>query len=134
MGDDPLRIATWNLNNRGPSVVRNLGALLSSLDVDLLLAQELNPNGAAQLLKAAGMTWLYTAFDAGAPLPPTQSGRRRVAAIAGRGAPLQRAGVLGRLPLPERMIYGTVATPRGTITLASYHAPPGVSWGVRKVI
>jgi hypothetical protein len=41
--------------------------------------------------------------------------------------------VLDDLPLPERMIYGTVVTPAGVVTLASYHAPPGVGWGIIKV-
>jgi hypothetical protein len=127
------RIATWNLNNRGPAVAHNLGALLKRFDVDLLLAQELHLASRETLVQSAGLTWIRTAFDAGAPVPRSGSGRRRVTAIAGHGAPPERVGALGHLPLPERMVYAAVATPIGQLMLASYHAPPGVSWGHVKV-
>jgi hypothetical protein len=127
------RVATWNLNNRGPAVAHNMGALLKRFDIDLLLAQELNLASSETLVQSAGMTWIRTAFDGGAPVPPSGSGRRRVTAIAGRSAPPERVGVPGQLPLPERMVYALIATPVGQLMLASYHAPPGVSWGQVKV-
>jgi hypothetical protein len=131
--DYRFRVATWNLNNRGSVAARSLGLLLASLEVDLLLAQELNKTAAPQVLDAAGLSWIRTAFDAGAPVPQGRPGRQRVTAIAGRGSPPTHVGVLDDLPLPERMIYGTVVTPAGVVTLASYHAPPGVGWGIIKV-
>jgi hypothetical protein len=133
MAGTGVRVATWNLNNRGPAVAPKLGALLRRFDVDLLLAQELHQRSKEPLVESAGLSWVRTAFDAGAPVPQGSPGRRRVTAIAGRGTPPELVGVLGHLALPERMVYGNVATPIGRLMLASYHAPPGVSWGVVKV-
>lgn len=133
MAEDRVRVATWNLYNRGPVAAQDLGALLKHCDVDLLLAQEFNQSSRDALAESAGFMWVRTAFDAGAPTEHIGSGRRRVTAIAGRGAPPDRVGVLGQLPLPERLVVGSVDTPIGQLMLASYHAPPGVSWGAIKV-
>ena len=133
MAGDRVRVATWNLNNRGPADAHNLGALLKRFDVDLLLAQELHQASREALLQSAGLTWIRTAFDAGAAIPRSSPGRRRVTAVAGCGAPPKQVGVLGHLPLPERMVYAAVTTAIGPLMLASYHAPPGVSWGEVKV-
>jgi hypothetical protein len=85
--DYRFRVATWNLNNRGSVAARSLGLLLASLEGDLLLAQELNKTAAPQVLDAAGLSWIRTAFDAEAPVPQSRSGRQRVTAMAGRGSP-----------------------------------------------
>lgn len=127
-----LRIATWNLNYRGRSVAPALGELLKRAGVDLVLLQEANPNSLELVREAAGLDWTVSAFDAGAPTP-VGPGRRRVAAIAGKGASPGGVGFLPDLALPERMVFASVATNVGRLTVASYHAPPGVTWGRIKV-
>lgn len=133
MAGGTLRIATWNLNNRGPAAATALGELLKQFDVDLLLAQEVNLASCKTLLESAGLSWIRTAFDAGADIDLVGSGRRRATAIAGRGAAPDHVGMLPRLTLPERMVYANVASSIGPLAVASYHAPPGVSWGEVKV-
>lgn len=127
-----MRVATWNLNYRGRAVCRSLGHLVRDKKVDLLLLQEANPSSVQALTTAAGLDWTVTAFDAGAALP-SGTGRRRVTAIAGRGHPPVKIGVLPELALPERMVFARLESDLGPLTVASYHAPPGVSWGLTKV-
>lgn len=95
--------------------------------------QEANPGSLNAVRDAAGLDWAISAFDAGAHRVAGRSGRGRVAALTGRGEPPREAGVLPGLALPERMVFATVTTTLGPLTVASYHAPPGVSWGVVKV-
>ena len=127
-----MRIATWNVNYRGRAVGGSLGRLVRDNDVELILLQEANPSSLHELTAAAGLDWVITAFDAGARVPDG-TGRRRVAAIAGRGHPPIETGVLPHLALPERMLFARLETELGPMTIASYHAPPGVSWGRTKV-
>lgn len=127
-----VRAATWNLNNRGPRAAEQLGALAREHGIDLLLLQELNPAASEVLVQAAGLDWIVTAFDAGAPAAGG-SGRRRAAAIAGRGPDPRDIGVLPGLELQERAVQATVTTPLGELHCVAYHAPPGVSWGDVKV-
>lgn len=127
-----VRVATWNINFRGPKVCHSLGQLAGERDVDVVLLQEANPNSLDQFVSAAGLDWVITAFTAGAPYP-SATGRRRVTAIAGRGQAPIESGVLTELPLPERMVFARLTTEAGPLTVASYHAPPGASWGIVKV-
>lgn len=127
------RVATWNVNYRGPSVAAVLGRLLERSRVDLVLVQEANASSLDALAEAAGLDWAVSAFDAGAPIPASRSGRHRVAALAGRGERPRDIGVLADLALPERMVFASLRTTVGLLTVASYHAPPGVSWGSVKV-
>lgn len=127
-----MRIATWNINYRGPKTCESLGNLARAQDLDVLLLQEANPRSVDHLVSAAGLDWVITAFTAGAP-QPSSTGRRRVAAIAGRGQQPTEYGVLTDLPLPERMVFARLTNESGHLTVASYHAPPGVSWGITKV-
>lgn len=127
-----MRVATWNVNYRGPAVSHSLGQLARERGVDLLLLQEANPNSLDQLVTAAGLDWVITAFTEGATYP-SATGRRRVTAIAGRGQAPTESGVLAELTLPERMVFAHLTTDAGPLSVASYHAPPGVSWGITKV-
>lgn len=127
-----MRIATWNVNYRGSAVSGSLGKLVRDEEVDLILLQEANPSSIHQLTAAAGLDWAITAYDAGAAVPEG-AGRRRVTAIAGRGRPPIGTGVLPHLALPERMVFARLESELGPLTVASYHAPPGVSWGLIKI-
>ena len=95
-----LWVATWNVNHRGQAVVQALGELLRSSAVDLVLLQEANPNSLDPLRVSAGMDWAVTAFDGGAPFHTGRSGRRRGAALAGKGEPPHDVGILPDLALP----------------------------------
>src|SRR4051794_35619439 len=115
---EAMRVATWNVNNRGRSVAQTLGHLVRRSGVDLLLLQEANPGSLHLLAVSAGLDWWVTSLDAGG-LPPSGSpGRRRVAAIAGRGA-RPSAGVLAHLALPERMVFASLDASIGRVTVAS---------------
>lgn len=127
-----MRVATWNVNYRGTAVAEHLGRLARESRIDLLLLQEANPNSVNELADAAEMDWVLTAYDAGAPVPAT-TGRRRVAAIAGRGSEPTSSGLLPGAAMEERAVVAHLESTLGEMTVAAYHAPPGVSWGLTKV-
>lgn len=128
-----FRVATWNVNYRGTSAAPALGTLVRRYELDLLLLQEANANAVDLLCHVGGLDWAVTAYDAGAVRPTGRSGRGRVAALVGRGDPPTEIGILPDVALPERAVFGSMMTATGPITVMSYHAPPGVSWGITKV-
>ena len=129
-----MRVATWNLNRRGVLAVEGLGGLIRKPGVDLLLAQELNIGIGEHLIEHAGLDWIVTAFDAGASSEGLGRGRKHAAAaIAGRGVPPRRIGLLPGATLEERAVWASFDSAAGEISVMSYHAPPGVSWGPVKV-
>lgn len=86
-----VRVATFNVNFRGMAAAQRLGGLVGRHGVDLLLLQEANPSSLRELVDAAGLDWVISAYDAGAPRPASR-GRARVAAIAGRGSAPSKMG------------------------------------------
>ena len=58
--------------------------------------------------------------------------RFRGVAIAGRRPVPQRAWIPADVPLPERILLVETAVEGLSLTAVSYHAPPGVSWGIVK--
>jgi hypothetical protein len=99
-----------------------------------MLLQELNPGSSAILADAAGADWMVRAIDLRAAEPDDTPVRRRGVAIAGRGLLFCRSWLLDKIRLPERvLLIETQTPPEGTSFIAvSYHAPPGVSWGLVK--
>jgi hypothetical protein len=98
-----------------------------------MLLQELNPGSAAVLADAAGADWMIRAIDLRTPEPNESPGRRRGVAIAGHGVAPRRAWLLDGIRLSERTLFIETQTADGTpFIAASYHAPPGVTWGIVK--
>lgn len=58
--------------------------------------------------------------------------RRRGVAIAGRGPTPRRSWLLNEIRLPERLLLIETQKNGTPFIAASYHAPPGVSWGIVK--
>jgi endonuclease/exonuclease/phosphatase family metal-dependent hydrolase len=127
-----LRIVSWNLAFRGPEAAKRQGRLLRQLAPDLMLLQELNPEFSDTLAEAAGADWMVRAIDLRAPHPDDRPVRRRGVAIAGRGLPLRRSGLLDKTCLPERILFAATQTAGTPFLAASYHAPPGVNWKIVK--
>jgi hypothetical protein len=98
-----------------------------------MLLQEVNPGSLAVLAAAAGADWMVKAIDLRTPEPDDSRVRRRGVAIAGHGPHPCRSWLLGEICLPERVVFIETQTAKGTpFIAASYHAPPGVSWGIVK--
>src|SRR5437762_8656061 len=130
-----VRVVSWNVQFRGAEAAKRQGDLLRELAPDLMLLQELNPGSSAILADAAGADWMVRAIDLRAAEPDDTPVRRRGVAIAGRGLLLLcRSWLLDKIRLPERvLLIETQTPPEGTpFIAASYHAPPGVSWGLVK--
>jgi endonuclease/exonuclease/phosphatase family metal-dependent hydrolase len=127
-----MRIVSWNIAYRRGTTAKRQGSFLASLEPDLVLLQEANPNSIQALLDTAGMDWLV---EGGGPrgLRVPQDGDRPVrsqgCAIVGRNPPPLVSSVLTVVPLPERCVLASVDRCGMVLTVCSYHAPPGVSWG-----
>jgi hypothetical protein len=98
----------------------------------LVLLQEANPNSFDALCAAAGFTWWHLGVDLRVPQNDDRAVRRRGVAIAGRGPEPTELMLLPELPLPERTMIARVSVGGVEAHVASYHAPPGVSWREKK--
>jgi len=121
-----MRLVSWNIAFRGPEAAKRQGDLLRRLSPDLILLQELNPCSSAVLADAAGAKWMVRAIDLRTPKPDDSPVRRRGVAIAGRGLPPCRSWLLDEILFIESQVKETA------FIAASYHAPPGVNWGIVK--
>jgi endonuclease/exonuclease/phosphatase family metal-dependent hydrolase len=127
-----MRVVSWNLAFRGPKAAKRQGDLLRQLAPDLMLLQELNPGSSTALANAAGADWMVRAIDLRNPESDDSSVRRRGVAIAGHGQPPRRSWLLKEIRLPERILLIETQTERRSFIAVSYHAPPGVKWGIIK--
>jgi hypothetical protein len=127
-----VRVVSWNMNFRGPEAAKRQGDLLRGLAPDLMLLQELNPGSSEALKEAAGADWMVRAVDLRIPQPDDLPVRQRGVAIAGHGLPPCRSWLLDEIRLPERMLLIETQTEGTPFIAVSYHAPPGVNWGIVK--
>ena len=129
-----MRVVSWNLQNRVGDAARRQGDFLGSLDPrpDLVMLQEVNRRSIELVCAGAGLDWRRLAVDLREADPADTPVRQRGVAIAGRGDPPTELGVLERAPLPERTLHARVLVGGQPMHVASYHAPPGVSWFEKK--
>jgi endonuclease/exonuclease/phosphatase family metal-dependent hydrolase len=106
--------------------------MLRKLSPDLILLQEVNPGSADTLRRSSGADWLVTAVSLRVPAPDDRPVRRRGVAIAGRGVAPARAWLPADVFLPERVLLAEITLAGIQLTVISYHAPPGVNWGLIK--
>lgn len=97
-----------------------------------MLLQEVNPSSSAVLCDAAGADWVVTAIDLRTLKPDDLPVRRRGVAIAGHGLPCCRSWLLDEIAQPERILLIQTQTEGTPFIAVSYHAPPGVSYGIVK--
>jgi len=122
-----MRVASWNVNRRvGPTAVVQ-GTFLRTNLIEIVAIQEGNTNSLEKLCEAAGFDWFYSGVDFAKDLPKT-SARRLSAVIAGKGPHPNKSFVFDNVPFPER----TMVCDFGDWIACSFHAPPGVSWGILK--
>jgi hypothetical protein len=127
-----VRVVSWNLMFRGAAGARRQGELLRRLGPDLMLLQEVNLGSAETLRQAAGADWLICAADLRVRAADDRPVRARGVAIAGRGPVPARAWLPRDVPLPERILLAEITLEGLGLTAVTYHAPPGVSWGIAK--
>jgi endonuclease/exonuclease/phosphatase (EEP) superfamily protein YafD len=128
-----LRVVSWNVASRGPATAKQQGAFLASLEPHIVLLQEVKAACVSVLAETAGLDWLECSLSLRELMPEDGPGRRLGCAIGGaRGVHLDRVGLLTDVPLPERLLIGHLQVDDQPITVASYHAPPGVNWHEKK--
>lgn len=121
-------------SNRDGDATRRQGEFLAQLDPlpDVVLLQEVNRRSVDTLCEVAGMDWLHCAVDLRRPQPGDTPVRRRGVTITGRTPPPAAVRLLDNLPLPERLLIAALSVDGQVMHMASYHAPPGVSWFEKK--
>jgi len=126
-------VVSWNVHNRVGDAARRLGQFLAALEPspDFVLLQEVNPSGVDALREAANLDWLCSSLD-GHPLDAAPS-RRLAVAIGGRQASDPQLLPPCTTDFPERTLAARVRSGDRVLTLATYHAPPGVTWKLMKV-
>ena len=127
-----MRVVSWNIAFRGPKAAKRQGGLLRELAPDLMLLQELNPGSSKDLAKAAGADWMVRAVDLSIAGLNDSPVRRRAVAIAGRGPHPCRSWLLDGIRQPERILFIETETEGTPFIAVSYHAPPGVTYGIVK--
>jgi hypothetical protein len=101
--------------------------------VDLLLAQEAHPNSLEALCREAGLDWYHSARSAFPKLISERGHERaRSVAIAGRGSGPSRIEPIDDLEFVEKAAHTELDIGVGRVTVATYHAPAGVTHGVGK--
>jgi hypothetical protein len=127
-----VRVVSWNVAYRVGDAAKRQGEFLRSKQPDLVLRQEANRNAIEGLVGIAGLDWVVCSVDLRERLPDDRPVRRRGVAIAGRGAPPSCVFSLDGIELPERTLVAEVMIAGQLLTVMSYHAPPGRSWGIVK--
>jgi hypothetical protein len=127
-----VRVASWNIAFRGAEAARRQGDLLRKYAPDLMLLQELNPSSSEVLKKAAGADWMVRAIDLRAPKPGDPPALWHGVAIAGRGLPPCRSWLLDKIELSDKILVIETQTEGTPFIAVSYHAPPGVTYGIVK--
>jgi len=126
-----MRVVSWNVNFPGPRRAERLGAVLHNDSPDLVLLQEVNPGSAEVLRQAAGVDWIIRADELD-PVVRGASVSSHVVAVAGYGPCPRDATLIAGVPHPLRILLVTTTVDGAEITAGSYHAPPGVSYGIDK--
>jgi exonuclease III len=127
-----MRVVSWNMAFRGTEAAKRQGDLLRKLAPDLMLLQELNPNSSEVVRKAAGADWMISAIGLRTPGPDDPPMLRHGVAIAGHGPPPGRSWLLDGILQPERILFIETQMEGRSFIAVSYHAPPGVAFGIVK--
>lgn len=130
-GHNVVRVVSWNVNVAVGDLMRAQAEFVKKLQPDLLCLQEVNRRSAHELVERGGLDWLLLGVDLRTPKPNDTRVRQRGSAIAGRGAAPVEKWLLDELPLPERLVLAQLNLHDMPWTVASYHAPPGVTWHER---
>lgn len=122
-----MRVGSWNVNRRVGQAASDQGAFLRDNGIEIVAIQEGNANSLEKLCEAAEYEWFYNGVDFAKDLPK-ENARRLGAVIAGKGPRPIQCFVFENVPFPER----TMVCDFGDWIACSFHAPPGVSWGISK--
>jgi hypothetical protein len=125
-----VRVVSWNVAFRNNAAAQQ-GKLLQKLAPDLMLLQEINRSSIEILAEEAGADWLVPAVDLRVAELGESAALSRGVAIAGRGE-LGRAWLPIEVAMPERVLAVEACIDGSPVTAVSYHAPPGVTWGLVK--
>jgi endonuclease/exonuclease/phosphatase family metal-dependent hydrolase len=118
---------TWNLAHR--TSVDGLGSLLRTATTGerIVFLQEAHPAALERFGEVAGLTWWHHAKELLSDEQREDRVKGRAVAIAGDGPPPTSLHLGPPVGLPEKMLVAEVELAGRRVTVASYHAAPGVT-------
>jgi exonuclease III len=130
LGSQPLtfRFGSWNVNSRRLTV--DHVELIRRAGCDVVALQEVSADFHAELASRPLFHWSVSSLTLRAPGPAEGRARRMGCSIFGR-SPFRfvASSVLAHVAFPERTVVVVAETDTGPHTFASFHTPPGASWG-----
>jgi exonuclease III len=123
-----FRFGSWNVNGR--RLKTGHVDLLRSADCDVLALQEVSTGFHAQLAAQSLFEWSVSSLSLRPPAAHEGRARRLGCSLFGR-LPFSAVSseLLAHLAFPERALVVRAGSAAGAITICSFHAPPGASWG-----
>jgi len=126
-----IKFASWNVKgfNKDVGQIR----LLKRADCALVALQEVT-DASYRLLVASGLFHSSSFSMSLRPAKPWEGRRRRLGCALFVKDPfvIESSSLIENVPVPERTLVAKIATPTVTLTVCSFHIPPGVNWGKKK--
>lgn len=122
---------SWNLNKR--SLLRGHIELLRTVDCDLLAVQEATERFHSELSQVNLFDWSVSSLTLRPPGVDEGRARRHGCTIFGRRPfRVDSCKVLTELHFPERALVAHALSDSASVTVCSFHIPPGATWGTIK--
>jgi len=123
-----FKFGSWNVNRRSTTAAHI--QFLSEANCDLLAVQEATTKFHTKLSGENLFDWSQSSLKFRQPLENEGIARRLGCSIFGRARfRLESCDVLPDLHFPERALVACTVAEGKTLTVASFHVPPGASWG-----
>ena len=121
-----FKVVSWNLKYKKHNL--NQIKLLSRLDADIFLLQEVHTNFFRELKKTGSFSWSALSLNHRPPKHGEGIKRSLGCAILGKTGKLLESKLLENLDFPERTLIAEVELESEGFTFCSFHIPPGASW------
>ncbi len=121
-----FKVISWNLKFKKPNL--NQIRLLSRLDADIFLLQEVHIDFFRELKKTGSFSWAALSLHHRAPEHGEGNKRSLGCAILGKTGKLVESRLLENLVFSERTLIAEVELDSEVFTFCSFHIPPRASW------
>ena len=121
-----LKVLSWNLKYKKHNSEQI--KLLSNIDADIFLLQEVHTDFFSNLKNTGLFNWSTFSLDHRPPKPEEGLKRSFGCAILGKNGKLLESNLLETVKFPERTLITKVELESIVFTFCSFHIPPGASW------
>lgn len=121
-----FKVISWNLKYKKYN--RDQIKLLSSIDADIFLLQEVHKDFFRNLKKTGSFNWSTFSLRHRPPKPGEGIKKNLGCAILGKTGKFLESYLLETVKFPERTLIAKVELESTIFTFCSFHIPPGASW------